>query len=157
MSTSCKWGHTPHNHSITVNTRTLALMRHLPLFLRPHSDFAHCANNDFCRKGSSSESLHLAVLSSLLQPAMVPSLFSTCATLTLLKITGQLFCRMSFNLSLPSVFSWLDPGYGSGIMKAYSVLLTVSDQVASDFSLFYYWWWSFWSLDLGGVCCALPL
>lgn len=95
-----------------------SMMCHLHLFLRPHSNFTNCPNNVFYRKGSSSESLHLVVLFSPLQPGMVPSLFLTCTALTLLKITGQLFCKMSFNLSLPDVFSWLDPVYGSGIMRA---------------------------------------
>lgn len=32
-------------------------------------------------------------------------------TLRLLKITGQLFCRISLNLGLSNVFTWLDWGY----------------------------------------------
>lgn len=74
-------------------------------------------HNVLYRKGPGSESCHVAVCSqislvsfSLEQLLTLPLAFKI---LTLLTITDQLFCQMSFRLSLSNVSSWVDSGSAS--------------------------------------------
>ena len=65
-------------------------------------------------KGSSSDpygafSCHVSSISFSLEEFL--GLLLTFKTSTLLKTTSQLFWRMSLNLGLPDVCSWLDSGY----------------------------------------------
>lgn len=56
-------------------------------------------------------SCHVSLVSFNLEQLL--SLFSILVTLTLLRLTGQLFCSVSLTLGLSLVSLWLDSGHAS--------------------------------------------
>lgn len=59
------------------------------------------------------------------------------------KISGQLFWKMSLNLGLPDVFTWLNLGYvllARISQKWCFVFLSASNQEEGDAYLSHYWW-----------------
>ena len=96
----------PCNHSATVKTRKLTLTQNnfTPPCQRSHPSSSNCPNTDFVAKGSASES-HIAfsypvpsVFFTLKQILSLFFFFLSFKSLTLLKIEGQLFCKMSISL-----------------------------------------------------------
>lgn len=130
-----------HNHNTTITCY------HPPS--GPYSSFSNCPNNIFMAKGYSSESCfsfccHVSLVSSILEQILNLSL--TFMILTLLKIKGQLFYKMSLHLGFSDVFSWPDSGDVSLAVisqKRCCVRLIPSSKLAHVFYLFHYWWCPF--------------
>jgi len=77
--------------------------------------------------------------------------FFDLITLTSLKKTGQLLCKMSFSLGLSDIFSQLDLGYASlaGDHRS-DVALIASYLVVQYFNVSCYWG-QLWCLDKNGI------
>lgn len=100
-----------------------------PPVLRPHSGFTSCPSSFLYNKRAQFRTTHYTDLSWLASAFVV---------FTLLKITGQLFCRTSPSSSVSDVFSRLAPRHASlaGIsQKRFSVLLVTSFQVVRAYDL----------------------
>lgn len=75
--------------------------------------------------------------------------------LTLLKCTGQVFYRMSFNLGLTLACSWFVLGYEfGGRIPQGDVPFSLHNIWVYDVSVIYHWW--YWPWSLGGMGCIVP-
>lgn len=119
----------------------LALLHHYHPVLRPHSSFTNCLNYVLYSKGSSSKSHVFSCTASVVSfiRKLLQS-FSTFIIMTLLKITGQLCCKLFLNLGLSDVYLLLDSGCVSlaEISQKYRCILTESCQASHASDLFHY-------------------
>lgn len=110
------------------------LMHCYHVIFTPCWNFANCPNNIVYSQRIQFKTTHCIWLSCVRHPGTVSSLSWTSRTLTLLKITGQLFLSDP-GLDLSDVFSWVVSSYTSwaGMLhKCLCVLLRASYQVLHD-------------------------
>lgn len=98
------------NHNIIMTIRKLTMTYHYHLIHRSYSSFTSCLNNILYYKRIQTRIIQRTELLNLFHffPFHLSSLFFPW----ILKITGMLFCKITLNLSLSDVSSWLDLSYG---------------------------------------------
>ena len=118
-----------HNYSIAIKIRKFTSIYYYPLILRPQSSFYIFLNKVLYSKRSSSESCVAFSDFSLVSFNLGQFLSLSFVIVILRKNTRQLFCRLSLNLGLSDVSSWLGSGHASLVglsQKGCCVLLIAS-------------------------------